>query len=299
MKIAAAAYPIDWLNRWNEYVGKLRVWVRAAAENGADLLVFPEYGAMELASLALEENAKDPRKAAEAIAARVKDVDELHSSLAREFSVHIAAGSAPVPLGKGRDFVNRARFFAPDGSQGHQDKRVLVPAEREAGLVPGAETRVFDTALGRIGILIGRDAQVPSIARDMAAAGAEILLAPSGAPSALGYWRARIAAAARASETQSVVAFAVRVGDADWLGNAPRNHGAAAVFVAPEEQLPEDGLLAQGKMNIEGWVYGEVDLELLRAARNRRAAADPDLIDALSENFGPIETLRLGGSGPA
>ena len=35
MKIAAAAYPIDWHNRWNDYVGKLRVWVRTAAEQGA------------------------------------------------------------------------------------------------------------------------------------------------------------------------------------------------------------------------------------------------------------------------
>ena len=59
MKIAAAAYPIDWHNRWNDYVGKLRVWVRTAAEQGAELLVFPEYGALELASLAGEDNARD------------------------------------------------------------------------------------------------------------------------------------------------------------------------------------------------------------------------------------------------
>ena len=62
MKIAAAAYPIDWHNRWNDYVGKLRVWVRTAAEQGAELLVFPEYGALELASLAGEENARDPQR---------------------------------------------------------------------------------------------------------------------------------------------------------------------------------------------------------------------------------------------
>jgi hypothetical protein len=49
MKIAAAAYPIDWHNRWNDYVGKLRVWVRTAAEQGAELLAFPEHGALELA----------------------------------------------------------------------------------------------------------------------------------------------------------------------------------------------------------------------------------------------------------
>ena len=299
MKIAAAAYPIDWLNRWNEYVGKLRVWVRTAADNGADLLVFPEYGAMELASLAREENAKDPRRAAEAIAARVKDVDELHESLAREFALHIAAASAPVASGRGQTLVNRTRLFAPDGSLGFQDKQTLSPPETEAGLVPGEGGRVFDTMLGRIGILPGRDAWIPGLARDMAAAGAEILLVPAGAPSALGYWRTRIAAMARAMETQSVVVLAVRVGESDWLATSPRNVGAAAVLTPPEEGLSEDGVLAVGKMNATGWVYGEVDPEPLRAARNRRASADPDLLDAFGRAYGPVETQRLGGIGVA
>ena len=79
MKIAAAAYPIDWHNRWNDYVGKLRVWVRTAAEQGAELLVFPEYGALELASLAGEDNARDLERSIEAVNARIKDVDELHA----------------------------------------------------------------------------------------------------------------------------------------------------------------------------------------------------------------------------
>lgn len=299
MKIAAAAYPIDWLNRWNEYVGKTRVWVRAASESGADLLVFPEYGVMELASLAGEENAKSPRKAADAIAARIKDVDDLHESLAREFDVYILAGTAPTQKGiEAKGLVNRARFFAPDGSHDVQDKRALAPAEREAGLVPGREGRVFDTALGRIGVLIGREIQIPALARSLAEAGAEILLAPSGASSTLAYWRARIAAQARAAETQCVVALAVRVGEANWLSTAPRNVGAAVVLTPPEEQLPDDGLLAVGKMNTEGWVYGEVDIELIRAARGRRASGDPELLADQTADFGPIETVRLGGLGP-
>mgnify|MGYP003908135355 CR=1 FL=1 len=38
--------------------------------------------------------------------------------------------------------------------------------EREAwGMQPGAAARVFDTALGRIGILIGYDAEFPLPAR--------------------------------------------------------------------------------------------------------------------------------------
>ena len=50
-KLAAAQYPIDWLEGWQAYVEKLTGWVEEAAGQGAGLLVFPEYGAMELASL--------------------------------------------------------------------------------------------------------------------------------------------------------------------------------------------------------------------------------------------------------
>ncbi|HBR38824.1 MAG TPA: amidohydrolase, partial [Sulfitobacter pontiacus] len=49
MKIATAAYPLDVLTSWAQYEDKLAGWVATAAASGADLLVFPEYGAMELA----------------------------------------------------------------------------------------------------------------------------------------------------------------------------------------------------------------------------------------------------------
>ena len=49
MKIATAAYPLDPLGSWAEYAAKLSDWVANAAAKGADLAVFPEYGAMELA----------------------------------------------------------------------------------------------------------------------------------------------------------------------------------------------------------------------------------------------------------
>ena len=51
MKIAAAAYPLDWFDSFAEYEAKITRWVADAAGQGADLLVFPEYGAMELSTL--------------------------------------------------------------------------------------------------------------------------------------------------------------------------------------------------------------------------------------------------------
>jgi len=267
MKIAAAACPIDWHNRWNEYVGKLRVWVRAAAEQEAELLVFPEYGAMELASLAGEEIAGDLARSAEAVTARLGDVEELHASLAREFSVHICAASAPVRL-RDAGVVNRARLFGPDGASGYQDKLILTPFERDDwGLVPGDGLKLFETALGRIGILICYDAEFPLLARALVDAGAEVLLVPACTDTLHGYWRVRVAAMARALEGQCIVVHATTVGAADWTPAADTNVGAAAVFAPPDGPFPDDGVVALGKMNHAGWTCAEVSLEAVREVR--------------------------------
>mgnify|MGYP001819434255 FL=1 len=58
-KIAAAQYPLDELRSQAEYEAKITRWVEEAAGAGAKLLVFPEYGAMELASLAGADVAAD------------------------------------------------------------------------------------------------------------------------------------------------------------------------------------------------------------------------------------------------
>ena len=293
MKIAAAAYPIDWHNRWNDYVGKLRVWVRTAAEQGAELLVFPEHAALELASLAGEDNAKDLRRVIDAVTARIKDVDELHASLAREFKVHVLAASGPIRREDGKA-VNRARLFAPDGSHGHQDKVMLSRFESEDwGLEPGTVLRLFETGIGRIGVLIGYDAEFPLLARALAGAGAEVLLVPSSTDGPRGYWRVRTGAAARALEGQCVVVHAVTVGEAGWLPPAARSTGAAAVYGPPDVGFPEDGVVAVGKVDAAGWVHAEVPLEAVRKVRIDGTVLT--LFDWPRQEGATVETVGLGG----
>jgi predicted amidohydrolase len=303
MKIAAAAYPIDWHNRWNDYVGKLRVWVRTAKEQGAELLVFPEYAAMEISSLGEEKIAGDLVRSVDAVNARLPDMDALHASLAREFGVHISAGSAPVRLDGGR-VVNRVRIFAPDGSHGHQDKQIMTPFERDEWIITsGDPLRVFDSALGRIGVLICYDAEFPLLARAMVEAGAEILLVPSCTDTQQGFNRVRIAAMARALEGQCIVVQATTVGEADWLAAADRNVGVAGIFAPPDGDFAESGVLASGKPGDSGWTYAEADLETVRAVRTagtvrnvghweeqrERLGAELEVVSLLAAQDPPVE----------
>ena len=55
LRIASAQYDIGFLRDWESFRAKIRQWVEEAAAEKAELLVFPEYFSMELASLFPEE----------------------------------------------------------------------------------------------------------------------------------------------------------------------------------------------------------------------------------------------------
>ncbi|HDR28752.1 carbon-nitrogen hydrolase family protein [Rhodovulum sp.] len=266
MRIAAAAWPIDWHDSWASYEDKLSRWVAEAAGQRADLLVFPEYGAMELASLAGPEAAADLERSLRAVADRVEAADALHARLAISYGVHILAASAPV--WRGERPVNRARLFGPGGQVGCQDKQIMTRFERETWDVhPGGPLTLFETWLGKIGVLICYDSEFPLLARAMVAARAEILLVPSCTDALTGYWRVRVGAMARALEGQCVVVQAPAVGTAEWCPAVDENVGAAAIYGPPDLGFPPTGVLAEGALNAPGWVYGEADRDTIARVR--------------------------------
>jgi predicted amidohydrolase len=168
VRIATAAYPVDRFDSFGEYRAKLTRWVADA--QGADLLVFPEYATMELASLGGAAIAGDLEASLNEVVRHADAVRDLHVQLAAEHGCHILAASGPVF--EGARPVNRAVLYGPQGVIGHQDKQIMTRFEREDWNVIGASgLRVFDTALGRIGILICYDREFPLLGRILAQAG--------------------------------------------------------------------------------------------------------------------------------
>ena len=265
MRIATAAYPIDWFDSFDQYRAKLSRWVADAA--GADLLVFPEYAAMELASLGGPTVAGDLKASRHEVARHADAVRDLHRRLAADHRCHILAASGPVFNGKLP--VNRAVLYGPDGPIGYQDKQIMTRFEREEWAVTGATgLRVLETALGRIGILICYDSEFPMLGRLLAQAGAEILLVPSCTDTVAGFHRVRIGAMARALESQCVVVQAPTVGSCDWMPALDENRGRASVYGPPDGFWPETGIIAEGAMDHAGWVFADVDLDRVRQSRN-------------------------------
>jgi predicted amidohydrolase len=266
VRVAAAQYDIGFFSDWADYEAKLIRWVDEAAPK-ADLLLFPEYGAMELASLLPEPVRNDLAGQIVAMQDYLPRFIALHQSLATRHRIHLLAASFPVQLEPGR-FCNRAHIFLPDGRIRWQDKLTMTRFEHEQwGISAGAPARVFETAIGTLGIAICYDAEFPTLVRAQVEAGAEIILVPSCTDGLAGYHRVRIGCQARALENQCVVIQSPTVGEAPWSEAVDVNVGAAGVFVPPDRGLPADGVLAAGHLNTPQWLFAEINLATLADIR--------------------------------
>lgn len=289
--VAAAQYPIDRLEDWAAYTEKLTRWIAEAADGGASLAVFPEYGAMELAALD-PATMGDLAGSLASVSALLVRVDALHAELAMRHGLHVLAASAPCRLPDGRH-VNRARLFAPNGKVGVQDKLVMTRFEREQwGISAGGPLRLFEAALGKIGVTICYDSEFPLLARALVEAGMELLLVPSCTDSLHGYWRVRIGSQARALEGQCYVVQAPTVGTADWSPAVDVNRGAAAIYGPPDGDFPDDAIVAAGQCDAPQWVLGTVDL-----ARVARLRADGGVLNvrhwAEQPGAGPLPAVEI------
>jgi predicted amidohydrolase len=266
LKVASAQYPIDQPATLDAWRDKIARWVADGAATGAEVLVFPEYAAIEQAAALGEKVYGNLDATLQAVADLEADRVSLHQELAAKHRVHILVGSGPVRKGEGR-YVNAAQLVTPKGSVGAQEKLIMTPFETDWGISAGKQARVFDTVLGLIGINICYDSEFPLLARAMAEAGAELLLIPSCTERVSGYHRVRIGSRARALENQIAAVVSPTVGDALWSPAVDRNTGAAGIYVPSEQTVSDTGILAQGELNAAQWVGADVDLARLRHLR--------------------------------
>jgi len=264
MKIATAAYPLDVLTSWAQYEDKLAHWVAEAAVQGAELLVFPEYAAMELATLDGPEVAADLERSLFSVSDKLEEADRLHVKLAAEYNVHIVAGSGPAAT-ESRP-VNRARLITPTGQVEVQDKQIMTRFEREEwGVIGGNALQVFETAIGKIGILICYDSEFPLLGR--ALSDCDVICVPSVTETLAGYWRVRIGSMARALENQCITAMSSVVGAADWSEALGQSFGAGGIFCPPDRGFPPTGILGLREVNAPGWTIAEADLAQVAEVR--------------------------------
>ena len=266
LKIAAAQYPMGQPKTLHEWEDKIALWVKNGAATGAELLVFPEYAAIEQAACYGPEVYSDLKTTLHKVAGLAASRVRLHAELAKKHKVHILVGSGPV-LKSDQHFVNAAQLVTPKGEIGEQEKTIMTPFERDWGISVGGPVRVFKTAIGTFGIAICYDCEFPLLVRAFAEAGADVVLVPSCTERISGYHRVRTGCLARALENTIATVQSPTVGDAPWSPAVDFNSGAAGIYVPSEHGVSDDGVLAQGKLNAAEWVTATIDLARLRRVR--------------------------------
>lgn len=250
MRIACAQYAIREGDPDHNLQRSLH-FIRRASTEGADLVVLPELansgcdlGSQDHALDLAEEIPGGPTVRAWREAADASGVCVVGGLLEREGDV----------------LHNCAVLLGPSVA-GRYRKTHLWNKEKSL-YEPGRELPVFDSALGRIGLLICYDAWFPEVARTLALKGAQILCVPSNAPDD---WvpehhrrgdlaMLNVHCIAGANANRVFVAAANRVGDG-YLGRS---------CVADVT----GGVLALGGATEEGLISAEIDAQ--RARREKR-----------------------------
>lgn len=188
------------------------------------------------------------------------------SGAAQENDLYIIGGSTVVDIGS--ELRNTAHLFTPTGHVYTQDKMHITSVERHYyDTQPGDKLQVFDTPLGRIGIVVCYDVEFPELVRLLTVQGIDVLFVPFATDERKSYHRVRHCAAARAIENVIYVVLAGCVGNLPQVRAWLVNYAQAAICTPCDVAFPKDGILAEADPNCETVVIAELDLNALAVQR--------------------------------
>jgi len=305
VRVASVQYQVRRVASFESFADQVEYFVSTAADYRADFVMFPELFSVQL----LSQDSLKRLPSVEGIRQLAKleqPFMELMGRLAREYGIHIIAGTHPVA--RGEAIYNVAPFFFPDGSHVLQPKLHITPSEKRSwGITGGNELRVIATPKAKVGVLICYDSEFPEAARYLADQGAEIIFVPYCTDNREGHLRVRYCCQARAIENQVYVATAGIIGNLPSVAAMDIHYGQAAVYTPSDFEFARDGIQAQADSNVEMLLVTDLDIHDLyrsrasgsvtpRLDRRRdlfefRTRLQNDLHDLSAEDSLPIEPL--------
>jgi predicted amidohydrolase len=267
MKIASAQYPISKhadLNAWKKHTQQ---WVKNAVEQQADVLLFPEYGSMELVSIFPETVQQDIHLQIAEMQSLLPDFMETYQALAALHQKIIVAPSFPVKVNS--DYYNRVYVFDGNGLVGYQDKLFMTRFEKEEWNIQSGPKKltVFETKRCKFGIQICYDSEFSIGSHILADNGVNLLLVPSCTETIRGATRVHVGTRARAMEQQQYAVVSQTVGMAEWSPSVDINYGYAGFYATPDKHFQEEGIIQLGTPQVEEWIYSSLDFSLIDEVR--------------------------------
>jgi len=248
-----------------------------AAAAGAQLLVLPECAIPGY----MFDSAEEALPYAEEIPGPTTEAFERECA---RLGVHAITGLLERD---GDTLYNAAILVGPDGLIGSYRKTHLPFLGVDRFVTPGDEFKVFDTALGRIGLIICYDLRFPEVTRTLALQGADMVALPTNFPMAAKL-QCDVIAPARAAENRIYLLVANRVGTertGEFCGRSqivdPFGNRLAETDVTTETLLVADVDLEQAR-DKDYVVPGEYELYLFGHRR-------PDLYGSLVEEQSAVK----------
>jgi predicted amidohydrolase/GNAT superfamily N-acetyltransferase len=234
-------------------------FVDAVSSYKSDFALFPELFNGPLLSQFNEMSEADAMRSLAQFTPMIKD---RFAQLAIKYNVNIITGSLPS-IEDG--VLNNIGFLCHrDGKIDRYEKIHVTPDEESYwGMKGGSQLQVFETDIGKVGVLICYDVEFPELPRLLAEQGMQILFVPFLTDTQNAYMRVRCCAQARAIENECYVAISGSVGNLPKVENMDIQYSQAAVFTPCDFAFPSNGVKSEATPNTEMILVADVDLMLL------------------------------------
>jgi len=296
--VASMNYEMPKHKSFEDFKKVVQAQVAEAVKNKAEILLYPEYGSIELVSLMDHWTQKNLHKQLDEIQKYRDDFFSVYQNAAKLHQVVNVAPSFPYKLENG-EFRNRAYVFFPDGSSDYQEKTMMTRFENEEWKITKGDgvLKVFEYRNFKFGINICYDVEFADFALKLCQNGAEMIFVPSCTETHKGMNRVHIGARARALENQCYVIVSQTINKVDYSEAIDFNTGKVAFYSTCDIGFPDDGILLESEINKPGWNYYQLDFELIQSVRKSGNVFNFADQDVLSKR--ELRTVRQLSLGPA
>ena len=228
-------------------IEKMKAYAEKAKKEDAELVIFPELSLTDYLVRDLIYELAEPIPG--------PSVEKM-TEIAKQNKIYIVFGMPEMSKKAESVIYNTAVLVGPEGYIGKYRKMHLPTHsvfEEKRYFRQGYETPVFETQIGRIGLMICYDVFFPEVSRALKLNGAQLIVCISASPAVRRKFF-EILTAARAIENNVFLAYVNLVGIEDGL----QFWGGSRII------SPSGSIIAKAKYDEEDFVVGEIDLKDVR-----------------------------------
>jgi len=265
-RIGVVQWQMRRFDSFDDLMQQVEFFVDTVSHYKADIILFPE---LFNAPLIHKYEGNNPADAMRMLAGFTEELRQAMTEMALSYNINIVTGSLPQIREDDR-LYNVSFLCRRDGTWDSQAKLHITPEEDVSWKFTGGEhLKVFETDVGKIGVLICYDVEFPELARLQASKGMKILLVPFWTDTKTGYLRVRRCAQARAIENECFVAISGSVGNIPKVETMGIQYSQSAIFTPSDFSFPHDAIASEATPGIETTLITDLDLNLIKELRSQ------------------------------